>query len=89
MTYFNGEDPNYTIDFTYPGGEERHDVVEKKIEKSPVKIHDARGIESQFSLQNNGFVYARHKVDGLEDCKTEEDIQALVVPATEQLVKDM
>ncbi|KAJ4411334.1 hypothetical protein N0V82_009023 [Gnomoniopsis sp. IMI 355080] len=89
LTYFNGKDPNYTIDFTYPGGEERHSAFEKNIESFPVKIQDARGIESQFSLQENGFVYAKQKIDGLEDCKTEEEIQALVVPATEQLVKEV
>lgn len=89
LTYFSGKDQSYTIDFTQPGAEDYHGSVESNIDTRPVKVKDARGAESEFSLNTNGFVYAKHKIDGLEDCKTEEDVQALIVPETEKLVKEV
>lgn len=89
LNYFNGKDQSYTIDFTQPGAEALGSSIDKNVDTRLVNIKDARGIESQFSLNTNGFVYAKHKIDGFEDCTTEEDIQGLVVPETEKLVREV
>lgn len=89
LNYFNGKDQSYAVDFTQPGAEAVSNSIEKNIDTCSVQIKDARGIESKFNLSTNGFVYAKHKIDGFEDCKTEEDIQGLVVPETEKLVKEV
>lgn len=89
LNYFNGKDQSYTVDFTQPGAEALGSSIDKDINTCLVNIKDARGIESQFSLSTNGFVYGKHKIDGFEDCKTEEDIQGLVVPETEKLVREV
>lgn len=89
LNYFTGKDQSYTVDFTQPDAEAISGSIEEKVNTRLVNIKDARGIESQFSLSTNGFVYGKHKIDGFEDCKTEEDIQGLVVPETEKLVREV
>lgn len=72
LLYFSGKDPSYTVDVTQPGGAECDNNVENSNSSFPVKVHDVRGLASQFSLETNGFVFANHKIDGLEGCTTEE-----------------
>ncbi|KAF8166670.1 hypothetical protein K438DRAFT_1921484 [Mycena galopus ATCC 62051] len=89
LTYFGGPDKAVAIDFTQPDSETRFGSVEKLTEHCDVKIQDARGVEDKFSLDTNGFVYVKHKIDGFESCTTEEEYKNLIIPATEQLVKDV
>lgn len=89
LSYFGGPDTAVEIDFTRPDSEAQNAAAEKKQEQFPTKIQDARGIEDTFNLENNGFVYAKHKVGELANCTTEDEITALLVPATEKLVQDL
>lgn len=91
LTYFNYQsEKSLEIDFTKPGSDVSYGNLQKLSESYKVTVHDARGKEDQFSLEKNGFVYAKHDMDAqLAACKTEEEVKDLLVPATEQLVKDV
>ncbi|KAJ7740014.1 hypothetical protein DFH07DRAFT_892184 [Mycena maculata] len=88
LTYWKHVDePLVEIDFTQPEAEVRYDALDKLDEAHKVTVHDARGSEDKFTLDRNGFTYVKDPIAGLEACTTEEEIQKLVVSATEELVK--
>lgn len=52
-----------------------------------ITIKDVRGTEQDFSLSVNGFRYVLDPVAQLCECKTEDDITNVLLPATKELVK--
>jgi hypothetical protein len=52
-------------------------------------IHDIRGDESTFTLDQNGFQYVHHDVPELDDWSDEEKIKEILIPKTEELVRQM
>ncbi|KAL1854299.1 hypothetical protein Plec18170_005063 [Paecilomyces lecythidis] len=77
------------IDFTIPGGEERYNALKDVRAAHPVTIHDIRGRETEFTLDRNGFQYIRHEAPGLENCSSEDEFAAALVPETEKLVQKL
>ncbi|KAF2764963.1 hypothetical protein EJ03DRAFT_369989 [Teratosphaeria nubilosa] len=76
------------VDFTTGDGQQKAKDIAEASKLYPVKIHDIRGRESECSLYRNGFEYVHQEVPGLSNATSEEEIKKLLVPATEQLVKD-
>ncbi|CAN8102037.1 unnamed protein product [Discula destructiva] len=87
LEYHSGPEKSLEVDFTQPDGESKMDSFKK--EPLRTTITDCRGMEENFTLETNGFTYAKHKVAGLENCTTDEEITALLVPATQQFVQEM
>lgn len=75
------------LDFTQPGAETRFKALGSLNEPAKLTVQDARGQEDEFNLERNGFVYAKHKIEGLEALTSEEEIEKAVIPETENLVK--
>ncbi|KAH9807815.1 hypothetical protein Tdes44962_MAKER06331 [Teratosphaeria destructans] len=82
--------PNNYMEVDFTTGDEAQKVKDilAAWKPYPVKIHDIRGRESECSLYRNGFEYVHHEVPGLSEAASEEEIKKLLVPVTEQLVKD-
>ncbi|KAL1962580.1 hypothetical protein VTN77DRAFT_9373 [Rasamsonia byssochlamydoides] len=78
-----------TIDFTQPGGEQRFAELATYEERHPVRIHDIRGEESNYTLDKNGFQYVRHDVPELDDWSDEEKVKEILIPKTEELVRQV
>lgn len=83
------EDRLVVTDFTQPGGEQRFAEQENYNERHPVQIHDIRGEEAKYTLDKNGFQYVRHDVPELDDWSDEEKIKAILIPKTEELVRQV
>jgi hypothetical protein len=49
-------------------------------------VHDARGHESDFTLDRNGFKFVKHQT-GMKDFKSKEDIENIYLPEIKNLVK--
>ncbi|KAF2165782.1 hypothetical protein M409DRAFT_67111 [Zasmidium cellare ATCC 36951] len=78
-----------SIDFTKPGAEAKfEDLNENGSTSHDVTINDVRGKTQDLSLASNGFQYVSHDVAGLGDCKTEQEITDLLLPATKELVQN-
>lgn len=78
-----------TIDFTQPGAEQQFDKLAEAKDPRDVTISDVRGHEDSFSLDHNGFQYVNHPVAELEACTSEEDFAKVLLPATEELVRNL
>lgn len=76
-------------DYTKPGFIDQIAKNQSSHQASDVIVHDARGMEDDLTLERNGFCYIKHKVDGLDDCKTEDEVFKLLLPITEDLVRKM
>lgn len=83
------ENRSISVDFSTPGAQERLDELSNLNEAHAVLIHDVRGDESKYTLERNGFQYVHHHVKELEDCSNEEQVREVLLPATEELVKQM
>lgn len=83
------EDRSVVTDFTQPGGEQRFEEQQAYNEKHPVQIHDIRGEEANYTLEKNGFQYVRHDVPELDDWSDEEKVKAILIPKTEELVRQV
>lgn len=76
-----------SVDFTKPGAEAEFDEHQKTGSIAhDMTIHDVRGKEQDFTLSKNGFRFVLDPVAELHDCKTEEDITNVLLPATKALV---
>lgn len=82
-------EPFEPLDFTIPGTEKRYDELSKLDESHEILIHDVRGEEATFTLDRNGFQYVQHKVKELDSCENEDQIKETLLPATEELVKQV
>ncbi|OBT54233.1 hypothetical protein VE04_10314 [Pseudogymnoascus sp. 24MN13] len=83
------ENRSISVDFSTPGAQERLDQLSNLNEAHTVLIHDVRGDESKYTLERNGFQYVHHHVKELEDCSNEEQVREVLLPATEELVKQI
>lgn len=83
------ETPSVSVDFSAPGAQERLDGLSNLDDAHRVLIHDVRGEESKYTLEHNGFQYVHHHVKELEGCSNEEQLREVLLPATEELVKQM
>lgn len=54
-----------------------------------VTIRDVRSSQETPTLDTYGFEYIKHEVTGLKDLTSDKDIDELLIPATQQLVKLM
>lgn len=82
------------FDFSDPQTQARYDAAGKRV-SCDVPIQDVRGCELDFTLFRNGFQYVRDALD-LEDnqvaqlaWKSEEEIAAVLVPRTRDLLADL
>lgn len=89
LTYWKGANKEEVIDFSKPGAEKEYQALESRDEPYKTTVQDVRGRENEFTLDNNGFTYAKHEIEGLDACTSEEEYQKLIVPATEELVKEL
>ena len=64
------------------------DYYRRKFDVRPVQIHDIRGKESRFQLDNHGFQHCKH-VSVEDDFDDDARIKRDVYPETEQLIKEM
>jgi hypothetical protein len=78
-----------TTDFTTPGGEQRFAELDRYDETHTSLIHDIRDHEDEYTLQKNGFQYVRHQVHGFDRSMSENEIERLLVPATQKLVEEL
>ncbi|KAF2788657.1 hypothetical protein K505DRAFT_353061 [Melanomma pulvis-pyrius CBS 109.77] len=89
LNYYNGAPTIEPLDFTVPGTEQKFEEINKRVEAVPLTIHNIRGKEDKYTLEKNGFQYAKDEVKGLEGCTTEDEIKDVLLPATEALVKKL
>lgn len=90
LTYWKRlEHPLVSIDFTAPEAKQRYSELSKLDQPHNVVIHDVRGDESKYTLEHQGFQYVEHKVTELKDWSNKDEVTAVLIPATEQLVKEM
>ncbi|KAJ5091317.1 hypothetical protein NUU61_006187 [Penicillium alfredii] len=75
------------IDFTSSKPEECMAAAAKMDEKRPVRIHDIRGQESQFSLEENGFEYVQHDIPAMDKISESGYADKVIIPKTEELVQ--
>jgi hypothetical protein len=83
------EHASVSVDFTAPDGQERFSQLSKLNQAHNVLIQDIRGEESEYTLEQQGFQYVQHKITGLKDWSNKDEVTAVLIPATEQLVKEM
>ncbi|KAJ4302595.1 hypothetical protein N0V90_001484 [Kalmusia sp. IMI 367209] len=69
--------PVQVLDFTKPGTEKQFEQYENMVEEILTTVHD------------NGFQYVKDPVIGLQDANTEDEIRNILLPATEDLVKNV
>jgi hypothetical protein len=81
--------PSVTIDFGAPGGPERYGKLSELDESHRVQVHDIRGDDSKYTLRLNGFQYVQHEIKELEDLSNEEQVKEVLLPATEELVRQV
>jgi hypothetical protein len=79
----------YVLDFTLPGAENIMGTLEALDESHKVLIHNIRRAEKTFSLDVNGFQYAHHPVLGVKNWSDEAHVIEILLPETENLVKEM
>lgn len=90
LTYWKPQESNsVAVDVASPGVEERLNDLTKLNSTHKVLIHDVRGEESKYTLHRNGFQYVHHHVEEVKDWSNEEHVTEVLLPATEQLVKQM
>lgn len=78
-----GPDPPFHYVDKPPPGKPEHNIG---LEAKPVVIHDARGHESEFTLDKNGFQFMKH-VSQYLDFDDKEKIQSVYYKEVEELVK--
>jgi hypothetical protein len=83
------DNPLVSIDFSTPGAQDRYNELSKLDEAHKVLIHDVRGKESKYTLERNGFQYVQHDVREVKDWSNHEQVQEVLVPASEALVKQV
>ncbi|KAJ5819264.1 hypothetical protein N7474_004855 [Penicillium riverlandense] len=76
-------------DFTKVSPEEGMAAMKRLEEEHRIQVHDVRGHESDFSLQQNGFQYVWHEIPELGGAADEEQVQQFIIPQTEQMVKKL
>lgn len=76
-------------DFTKVGREEGMAAMKNLEEEHRIQVHDVRGHESDFSLQQNGFQYAWHEIPELGGAADESQVEQFIIPQTEELVKKL
>ncbi|UJO20334.1 uncharacterized protein CLAFUR5_10255 [Fulvia fulva] len=69
-------------DFRKPGAETSYDERENNQLPTPVTIHDVRGHESTFTLEQNGFQYVPDRAPDFSHCRSEEEISAILDAST-------
>lgn len=82
------------FDFNLPETKQRYESEVAKRLDVALDIEDIRGREADFTLFRNGFQYVRHELPpGLQSEAaanyTEEEVAAVLVAPTENLVKEM
>lgn len=55
--------------------------------KHAVSVHDIRGSESNFTLEENGFQYVQHEIPGLDQAEDPAHVKEVIIPQTEELVR--
>lgn len=89
LTYWKAAVKPVSLDFTQPDAETRFKALNSLDEAFKVTVQDVRGREGEFSLERNGFAYAKHTIEGLQALTSEEEIEKAIVPETEKLVKEL
>jgi hypothetical protein len=87
--YPRAASPMEPLDFTVPSTEAKFEAYQRFTEAIHLTVHNARGRESSYSLERNGFHYATDPIPSLSSCTTEEQIKDVLLPATEELVKKL
>lgn len=75
------------INLDHTGTEGRNVQREGITDVRDVVIKDIRGREHEFTLDVQGFQYAKHRVDGVTDWRDNAQVKQIVQPATEALAK--
>ena len=60
----------------------------RKFDERPVQIEDARGHESDFSLDTHGFQYCKRATTE-KDFSDDDQVKAVAYPEVQQLLKDV
>lgn len=79
----------HETDFRKPGAEQSYDERQNNKIPTSVTIHDVRGHEPDFTLEENGFQYVPDQAPDFSHCNSEEEIAAILVPHTEKLVQEL
>lgn len=74
-----------------PGGDEQvylgtAEYYLRKFDEVPTRINDARGFESHFSIDRNGFEFFKHE-SKISDWKDEEEVRITAYPEAIKLLK--
>jgi hypothetical protein len=77
------------VEFNSPGAQERYNDLLRLDQAHSVMVHDVRGEESKYTIERNGFQYVQHEVNDMGNLSNDEEVIAVLVPATEQLVKEV
>ena len=91
LMFWRRPDPenNVQVDFTKGKPEDNMKKMHLLDETHRVTVHDIRGQESTFTFDKNGFAYLSHEIPGLDQTSDEECMKNIIIPKTEELVRNM
>jgi hypothetical protein len=76
-------------DFTKGNPEQVLRELQTHEETHRVVVHDIRGQESKYTLEQNGFTYLTHEIPELNQVSDEQCLKDIIIPQTEELVRKM
>lgn len=83
------DDQPVIADFTKGRPEECMASMDRMNETHCVHVQDIRGREAQFTLDRHGFQYVLHDMPELDGIVDEAHVKTVIVPKTEQLVREV